>query len=145
MGQSGSDRKHGVNEEMITEKEISIITEKYAYYLNHSYTDIALSKSGKAYFIEFDKMGECNAFCIAEKTGELEQLIKANVCENMECIMDVAVEDMEYQLRRYEMHEIELLTEKDYEEKLRVLVEKLDIVYQSIRKVYGEVLGGKGI
>ena len=126
---------------MITEKEIRIIIEKYAYYLNHSYTDIALSQTGKAYFVEFDKTGECNTFCIAEKTDQLEQLIKASICENMECIMDVAVEEVEYQLRRYEMSEIELLTEKDYEEKLRVLVEKLDIVYQSIRKVYGEVLG----
>ncbi len=130
---------------MITEKEISIIIEKYAYYLNHSYTDIALSKSGKAYFVEFDKMGECNTFYIAEKSDQLEQLIKANICENMECIMDVAVEDMEYQLRRYELDEIEPLTEKDYEEKLRILVEKLDILYKSIRKVYREVLDGKGI
>ena len=141
MGQAGRGRKHGVDEDMITEKEIRIITEKYAYYLNHSYTDIALSQTGKAYFVEFDKTGECNTFCIAEKTDQLEQLIKASICENMECIMDVAVEEVEYQLRRYEMSEIELLTEKDYEEKLRVLVEKLDIVYQSIRKVYGEVLG----
>lgn len=145
MGQSGSDRKHGVDEDMITENEIRIITEKYAYYLKHSYTDIALSKSGKAYFVEFDKMGECNTFYIAEKSDQLEQLIKANICENMECIMDVAVEDMEYQLRRYELDEIEPLTEKDYEEKLRILIEKLDIVYKSIRKVYGEVLDGKGI
>ena len=66
MGQAGRDRKHGVEEDMITEKDISIITEKYEYYLNHSYTDIALSQSGKAYLIEFDKTGECNTFCIAE-------------------------------------------------------------------------------
>ena len=128
---------------MITEKEIRIIIEKYAYYLNHSYIDIALSKSGKAYFVEFDKMGECNAFCVAEKSDQLEQFLKANTCENMECIMDVAVEEAEYQLRRYERNEIEPLRETDYEEKLRILVEKLDIVYQSIRKVYGEVLGEK--
>lgn len=128
MGQNRRGRKHGVDEDIITEKEIGIITEKYGHYLSHSYTDIALSQSGKAYFVEFGKMGECNAFCVAEKSDQLEQLIKANICENMECIMDVAVEEAEYQLHRYERNEIEPLRETDYEEKLRILVEKLDIV-----------------
>ena len=45
--------------------------------------------------VEFDKMGECNAFCVAEKSDQLEQFLKANTCENMECIMDVAVEEAE--------------------------------------------------
>ena len=125
---------------MITEKEFQGIIDKYSYYLTHSYIDIALSQSGKAYFIEFDKNGECNTFCIVEKLDQLEQLIKANICENVECVIDVAAEEAEYQLRRYEAKEMNHLTEKDYEEKLRILVEKLDIVYQSIRKVYGEVL-----
>lgn len=134
------DRRNGGEKVMMTEKDIDVIKNKYDYYLTHSYIDIALSQSGKAYFIEFDKNGECNTFCIVEKLEQLEQLIKANICENVECIIDVAAEEVEYQLRRYGVKEMNHLTEKDYEEKLHILVEKLDIVYQSIRKVCGEVL-----
>lgn len=136
---------HGVDGEMITEKELQDITEKYSYYLECSYSDIALSKSGKVYFIEMDQYGECNSFYIAEKAEELERIIKMNIYENMECIIDVAIEDADYQFQRYEVDNREQLTKNDYEEKLRVLIEKLDMVYQSLRKVHCELLGRSSI
>ena len=37
-----------------------------------------------------------NSFCTAEKAAQLEQIIEANICENMESIMDVAIEGIEH-------------------------------------------------
>lgn len=37
-----------------------------------------------------------NSFCTAEKAAQLEQIIEANICENMESIMYVAIEGMEH-------------------------------------------------
>lgn len=128
---------------MITEKELQDITEKYAYYMEHSYLDIALSKSGKVYVIEMDQYGECNSFYIAEKSDELERIIKMNILEKMECIIEVAAEDVEHQLQRCDLNSIEALGQTDYEKKLRILTNKLEIVYESLRKVYSEVFRGK--
>lgn len=129
---------------MITEKEVQVIAEKYEYYLSHSYIDIALSESGKAYFMEFDKNGECNSFYIAENREELEKIIKANICENMECMIDVAAEDTEYRLQRYDLSNMEPLMQIDYEEKLHFLVDKLEMIYKSLRNVYSEVFRENG-
>ena len=140
MGWSRRGRMHGVDGEMITEKELQDITEKYAYYMEHSYTDIVWSKSGKAYFIEFDKNGECNSFYIAEQSDELERIIKMSILENMECIIEVAAEEANYQLQRYDMSNIELGSQTDYENRLQILVDKLEIIYASLKNIYQELI-----
>lgn len=127
---------------MITEKELQEITEKYSYYLSQSYIDIAWSQTGKAYFIEYDKYGKCNSFYIAEDRNELNTIIKMNQFENLECIMDVSIEEMNHQLQSYELQDVKMGNEVDYEEKLQILVDKLELVYSSIKRVYGEVFKG---
>ena len=124
---------------MITEKELQEITEKYSYYLSQARIDIARSQTGKVYFIEFDKYGQCNSFFMAEDRNELNTIIKMNQLENLECVMEVSIEEMNHQLQSYDLQDVKLGNEVDYEERLQVLVEKLELVYSSIKQVCGEV------
>lgn len=127
---------------MITEKELQQIKEKYSYYLSQAYIDIAWSQTGKAYFIEYDKYGKCNSFYIAETAKELNTIIKMNLFENLECIMDISIEEMNHQLQGYNMQAEDVDKSVNYEERLQILVEKMELVLKSIRRVYGEVLKG---
>ena len=124
---------------MITEKEVQEIIEKYSYYLNQAYVDIARSQTGKAYFIEFDKYGQCNSFFIAEDRDELNTILKMNQLENLECVIDVSIEEMNHQLQSYDLQDVMMGDEENYEERLQILVEKLEVVYNSIKRVYSEV------
>ncbi|MBQ3164912.1 MAG: hypothetical protein IJC02_10345 [Lachnospiraceae bacterium] len=124
---------------MITEKELQEITEKYSYYLSQARIDIARSQVGKVYFIEFDKYGQCNSFYMAEDRNELDTIIKINQLENLECVMEVSIEEMNHQLQSYDLQDVKIENIVNYEERLHVLVKKLELVYGSIKRVYGEV------
>lgn len=124
---------------MITEKELQEIIEKYSYYLSQAYIDIARSQSGKVYVIEFDKYGQCISFYIAEDRNELNTIIKMNQLENLECVMEVSVDEMNYQLQSYDLQDVLIGDGGNYEERLQILVEKLELVYSSIKRVYSEV------
>ena len=104
----GWNRRHEDNGGSDDRKGYSDNNKKYEYYLS-SDIDIELSGFEKVYFIEFDKNGECNSFYIAKGTDELERIIKMNIYENMECIIDVTAEDVEHQIQCYELNLVELL------------------------------------
>lgn len=53
--------------------------------------------------------------------------------------MDVSIEEMNHQLQSYDLQDVKRLNRGDYEERMQILVDKLELVYSSIKRVYGEV------
>lgn len=124
----------------MTKEEVQEILDKYNYYLEHSYTDVAFSDSGKAYLIESDKYGEPDSIYIAENKEELDHLIKADIAENVDCVMEVSLEEIGCQLEKYNMKNASTEMETDYKKKMQMVADKMEIMMETIRKVYLEIM-----